>query len=290
MQNTSCFGKPGKLRFAWGRGPVAAVLALAALTAGWAAPAGQPGDPPPKAPDLPYILLANTDKLPRVTVSWPTEDGPAISITGDRPYRSPLDREGMGRNISTYVALGGYRLERGAGNPKGAILRVGLYKIDIGKPFFDDIAHGSSITVTLAGVHMNQPVVPRPKTTVMHLKYTADDLTACGLGGQASSLFCTADPDDTLRGRITPDNGRLGSLDGGPDHGHVTLTTLEDGSVTMTAEIPYALLRHIKDPWLRSVPGTFLEPTHFHLEFEVLPTAVAAALDAPPPAEPPPLR
>jgi hypothetical protein len=61
----------------------------------------------------------------------------------------------------------------------------------------------------------------------------------------------------------------------------------EDGTHRVRVRIPYALFRHIRDPWERDEPGTFLEPMHFHVEFEALPVEVAQARDAnplPPPA------
>ncbi len=234
---------------------------------------------PAPPPDAPAILLANTDILPRVTIEWPTKDGRAARFEGDRPYASPGGKQELGANVSCYVGLGGTRLERAAMHPKGAIIRVGLYKMDATKPFFEGLVDEDPVlTLRLTGVTMNQGVTPRPQTTLMHLRYTADDLVACGLGGASATLLLTADPTDTVRGKVTPDNGILGALDGSsPDKGRVTLTRHDDGSVDMEASIPYALLRHIKDPWRRTVPGTFLEPTHFHLEFEVIPDWVAAA-------------
>lgn len=241
-------------------------------------PANQPTAPPG---DRPPILLADTDVLPHVTVSWPTRDGKATLLEGDRAYQSPGQKQSMGGNMSSYVALGGSRLERGAGHPKGAIIRVGLYKEDGTRPLLENLADEPSITIRLTNVRMNQPVTPRPHTLVMHLKYTPDDLAACGLGGAAASLYLTADPDDNLRGKITADNGRLGVLDGSePGDAKATFREEPDGTLSMEATVPYGLLRHVKDPWQRAIPGTFLEPTHFHLEFEVVPDHIFEALEA----------
>lgn len=251
-------------------------LVVAATGAAWA----QEAPPVPTAPpDAPPLLLANTDVLPTVEVEWPTRDGKTRHHEGPRPYASPGAQQQLGDNVSSYVALGGTRLERGAMHPKGALVRVGLYKLDPGQRFFDELAtEDPVIVVRLRGVTMNQGVTPRPRTTLMHVRYTADDLVACGLGGAAATLILTADPADTVRGKVTADNGVLGALDGSaPDKGSVALTRHDDGTVDMEARIPYGLLRHIKDPWKRTAPGTFLEPTHFHLEFEVVPDWVAAA-------------
>ncbi len=254
------------------------VAATPALTQDAPSPPVIP-DPPPGAP---VMLLANTEVLPKVTVEWPTKDGGTEHLEAERPYSSPGGKQELGGNISCYVALGGTRLERGAMHPKGALIRVGLYKVDASREFFDGLVDEDPvITVRLTGVTMNQGVTPRPQTTLMHLRYTADDLVACGLGGASAALILTVDPSDTVRGKVTPDNGVLGALDGSsPEKGAVTFVRHDDGTVDMEARIPYGLLRHIKDPWKRTVPGTFLEPTHFHFEFEVIPDWVAASMGA----------
>ena len=258
------------------------------------APEAPPLPPTLQAPEgLPAILLAETERPPKVRVSWPTRSGKPAEFEGERRYGSSGDRQPLGANVSCYVAMGGTRLERGAGHPKGAVVQVGLGRIDSIRPFFADIAEDPVVSIRLTGVFMNQPVTPRPGSVVMRLRYQPDDLAACGLGGSASSLFLTASRTDTLRGRITPDTGRLGVLDGAePGHGSVKLTKEADGSVTLDAQVPYALLRHIKDPWLRTQPGTFLEPAYFHIEFEVIPDWVVEAEKAAaavPNADPPPI-
>jgi hypothetical protein len=179
--------------------------------------------------------------------------------------------------------MGGTRLERGAGHPKGAVVQVGLGRTDSIRPFFADIREDPVVTIRLSGVFMNQPVTPRPESVVLRLRYLPDDLAACGLGGSASSLFLTASRTDTLKGRITADNARLGVLDGSQTgHARIRLTKEADGSVSMEAQVPYALLRHFKDPWLRTQPGTFLEPAYFHIEFELIPDWVIDAEKAQP--------
>lgn len=248
-------------------------------------PAETPLEPPP---GLPVLLLADTEKLPKIVVSWPTQDGRRTTVEGQRPYRSQGDRLPLGANVSCYVAMGGTRSERGAGHPKGQVVQVGLGRIDSIRPFFADITQDPVISIRLTGVFMNQPVTPRPESVVLRLRYLPDDLAACGLGGSASSLFLTSSRTDTLKGRITADNGRLGVLDGAsPGHATIRLSKEPDGSVSMDAQIPYALLRHIKDPWLRTQPGTFLEPSYFHIEFEVIPDWVVRAGPTQPPAPPP---
>lgn len=226
-------------------------------------------------------MLVDTEKTPHVVISWPTRDGGIISLEADRQYQSPSEKTYLGRNLDCFVALGGTRLDRGVGHPAGAIVRVGFYKADTAKLFFESLADDASISVTLTNVHFNQPATPRRQTALQHLKYMTEDIIACGLGPQALDQFNTFSSTDTLRGRITSENGRLGALGGKSDHaGSVAVRREDDGSITMTASIPYPLLRHTRDPWLRTTPGGFFEPQHFHIEFEVLPDGVAAAEDA----------
>lgn len=223
------------------------------------------------APDRPALLLVDTSTLTHVQFAWTTEDGEQVTLDGQRKFLGPSDASHIGENIDCYVALGGSRLEKGAGHPKGAIVRVGLYKRDQNKPLFRDIAPGSAFTIRLDNVRFNQPVLPNPGTGLQHLKYYIDDLKSCGLGYADMNQYNTESPTDLLNGRVNPGvDTRLGSLEG-------TITTwrAQDGTIAMEATIPYAMLRHMRDPWELTTPGTFFEPQHFHLEFEVLPEPVA---------------
>lgn len=240
---------------------VAACLGALVAAGGWAA--------------LEPMFLVDDQKLPHVVISWPTTSGEPVRLEADRPYRSPNERTYLDKNIECFVALGGTRLDRGIGHPRGAILRVGFYKKDRTKPMFDDMAAGGEIEVTLSNVHFTGEPAVRHETAIQHIKFMPDDLAACGLGGEAIDLFNTVSPTDDLYGKITPGNGRLGGLDGAEGHGSIETTVEADGSVTLRAKLPYAHLRHIKDPWRRAAPGTFTEPTHFHVEIEVLPKQVA---------------
>lgn len=219
----------------------------------------------------PKSLMADTGRTPRVTVSWPTQDGQTVKLEGERDYRSAADASALGKNVTCYVALGGTRLDKGFGDPHGAILRVGLYKKDAKELFFEGIAEGGEVVITLDHVWMNQPVEARPATGLMHERYMLGDLTACGLDGNARNLIVTADPEDPIKARVQLESARFGGLDGvGPEHGRVEAKVEKDGSVTMTVRFPYPLLRHVKDPYLRTKPGAFFEPQHFHVEMEVV--------------------
>lgn len=232
-------------------------------------------------------LLADTAKPPTAEVSWTKRDGTVVAFKGERLYKSPAGKSYLGANVDCYVALGGTRLDKGQGSPGGAIVRVGLYKRDLTKPFFDNIAPGSSVTLAVRGIRMNQPAKPNPKTALMHLRYGMTDLKNCGLDATARNLFNLADPNDPLIEFVQADSVRPDGLDGkNPDHGTVNAVALDDGSVTFSITFPYALLRHLRDPYQRSDPGTFFEPEHFHAEIELMPRAAAAPRSQPAPPAP----
>jgi hypothetical protein len=242
------------------------------------------------------MFVVDDAKLPHVELSWPTrvngEPG-SITLECDRPYRSPNEREFLDKNLECFVALGGTRLDRGAGHPAGAILRVGFYKKDRSKAMFENLADNAVIFVRVTNVHFSAFPAPIHESALQHIKFLPDDLADCGLGGESVDQFNTVSPTDDLYGKILPSNGRLGGLDASLDEagkdgkGSIQTTIEPDGSVTFTAKFPYGLLRHVKDPWKRSLPGTFTEPQHFHIEIEVLPKEVADAEARDPSLKPP---
>jgi hypothetical protein len=233
----------------------------------------QPQERPKPSGD---ILLADTTRTPHISVSWPNRDGKVATISGDRPYRSQGDKSPLGPNLEAYVALGGTRLERGLAHPDGAIVRMGLYKTDPARLFFENIAENAEITVTLSNLAMSRPAAADPKTGLIHLRYMLSDLAACGIDSTGRNLLATADPEDPLKATTTPESVRLGALDGvdrpGERHGSVTAIVQQDGTSTVVFRIPYTLLRHIRDPYQRTNPGGFFEPQHFHVEIEFLPS------------------
>lgn len=222
------------------------------------------------------LFLADTSSVPHAAITWPTRAGDPVRLEADRAYASPDTREVLGRNLECFVALGGTRLDKGAGHPDGVVLRIGFYKRDAAKPLFDDLAPDATITVELSNVKFSRRGTPRPESVLQHLKYSPEGLASCGLGGEVIDCYNTASRTDTLGGKVPAEIARLGILDGtDAAGGRVAFATDDDGRITMTAKIPYALLRHVKDPWLRTEPGTFLEPVHFHVEVEVLPQDAA---------------
>lgn len=236
--------------------------------------ARQPADPP-------SVLLADTTHRPLVTVRWPSEGGERRHEAACE-YTAPKIVTPLGDNLAAFVALGGLRVERGANHPKGAVLRIGLAKTDLSKPLFDGLADGASVSLVATGIVMNQPVTPWPATLTMQMEYSTEELVACGLGDAADTLLYTRSRADDLAGAVTSENGRLGALDGSaPDRAKARLASAPDGSVTLEVTFPYAMLRHLRDPWLRTRPGTFVEPVQVVFEFEVLPQAVAGAIKDP---------
>jgi hypothetical protein len=224
------------------------------------------------------LFLVDDARTPHVKVFWPTRGDDTIVLEQDRPYRGVNDRVPLGRNLECFVAVGGLRTARGAGHPNGFVIRLGFVKADLGKPFFDELADDAEVTFELSNIAFTAPAMPLPKTTIQEIGYGRDP-NLCGVPGQPDAQYNTTDAADDLRGKITAENGRLGILDGSaPGHGQVTVTTRPDGAIAMSAHIPYALFRHVKDPWQNTKPGGFNEPNHFHIEFEVVP--------APPPVPP----
>ncbi|MBX3376470.1 MAG: hypothetical protein KF678_05645 [Phycisphaeraceae bacterium] len=228
------------------------------------------------------ILLAEDLKIPRVTIAWPVRDGGVATFSGERRYQSSAQKRELAPNIDVYVGLGGTRLDRGKADRRGAVVQVGLYKQDPGKPFFRDIKEGAAITIRLDRVVMNRPAAPVPRTSLVHMRYMLEDLQTCGLGGEARNLILTADKQDPVLQTYNELSARPGSLDGSsPDAGRVETRVEQDGAISLSLTLPYALLRHTQDPYQRTTPGGFFEPNHFHFEIELMPAGPAA----PPPEQ-----
>lgn len=226
----------------------------------------------------PVLLLVIEDQHPTITVSW-TARGQRKQYTETVPYSAPIGGVVLGTsNVQAYAALGGSRLDTGAGHPKGAQIRLGITKNDSSRAFFAGIDPGTDIDLTIRGVRFNQPVKYHQGTAIMHLKYALGDLKACALPGTARNQYLLSDPNDTLGGRVEAGvNATPGALDGGPGHGEVSIEVAKDDPalVTMHVRVPYALLRHLQDPWKSTLPGTFFEPIHLHAEAEMIPIDAA---------------
>jgi len=255
----------------------AAIIASSALAS--------PDAPPQETatPALRGLLLVDSEIHPTVSITWTGTQGTVYAHTGQRQYRADADRTPLGGNISCYAAIGGSRLAKAAGHPDGAIVRVGFYKINNAKPFFDGVSADTQITATLKGIRFNQPVKTNAESIIQHIKYDRGEMLACGLPGDAREQFNLVSPTDTINDRVKPGiDTRQGVLDGSSDSmGNGIARVEQDGSVTMSLTFRYPVLRNLRDPWKSDLPGTFLEPYHFHIEFEVLPVG-APPLDRTP--------
>lgn len=305
--------------------PAAEPPAAAASPSG-AATAPSPASPqtpsvPPTVPQAPGpVLFVDETAVPKVTLTWPTEQGAVATYTRDLSFASSAGRSPIAPNLEAFVTIGGKRLDTGQGDPRGAILRVGFYKADPRELLFENIADNAVVTITLTGVRFNQQPYPEPETVLLHAQWTdPGGVFGCTPTLAELDLYLTSSTSDDLAGRITSANGRLGALPpirhvrsaadaqpkpsepspaaAAPATGSARGTLLgasaarleSDGSVTLEAAIPYPLLKHVEDPWLRTGPGEFLEPFHFHLEVEILPHW-AAGTPSPEPRRPAPLR
>jgi hypothetical protein len=212
----------------------------------------------------PSILLADTLVIPEVRVGW-VVDGEQQWHDGPREYGPPVGGEKIATNLKCYVALGGTRIETGAGHPKGIVIRLGLTKIENAKPLFADIDPGTDITMIISGIRLNQPIKSHEGTGLMHMKYSLGDLEACSLPGTARNQYLMADPDDTLGGRVSQGvNATPGGLDGNAGHGEIKVVVDEN------ARDVQMMVRHLQDPWESVLPGTFFEPIHLHAEAELI--------------------
>jgi hypothetical protein len=223
--------------------------------------------------ESPALLLVDDAAVPTSRIRWETGGG-WVAHEGARPYAHDAERALLGDNVSCYVAVGGVRLSKVAGHPLGAIVRTGFYKVDAGLPFFAGLGPGGEVEVELRGVRFNQAVDVYAASIVQHVKYDPAALESCNMPPDAREMFNMQSDTDALNERTRPGvDARLGAL--GPSGvGRADVRVEEDGSVTLTCRFPYGLLRNLRDPWESELPGTFLEPVHFHVEFEALPAGV----------------
>lgn len=229
---------------------------------------------PARADSRPSLLLVEDQQHPRVSIMW-VSGGEDQRFTMTMPYTAPVGGERLGEsNALAYATLGGTRIETGAGHPKGAVVRVGLTKDVNTKAFFKGIDPFTDVVIEMEGVRFNQPVKYHQGTALMHLKYALADLQACALPGTARNQYLLSDPNDTLGGRVRAGvNATPGALDGSEDNGSVEVIVQPDDPtlVDFRIRVPYGLFRHLQDPWVSELPGTFFEPIHLHAEAELIP-------------------
>lgn len=223
----------------------------------------------------PFVLLDESTQ-PRVVIAW--EDGASErhELALRLPYGSDAQRTAIAPNLDAFVAAGGTRLSKGAGHPRGAVVRVGFYARDNNRPLFEGVTPDTIIEVRLEGVRFNQPVHALASSVIQHLKYDPAALESCGMPPDAREQFNIASPVDTLNDRVRPGiDARLGAFgDHGASLGDVRIEREADDTLTLVTRFAYPALRSLRDPWRQAIPGTFLEPVHFHLEFEALPMGV----------------
>lgn len=220
------------------------------------APANDP--PAPIAPDraLPNFLTIDPTEPAHIRVEWTTAAGKRIRHEADRLFLSPTDHTPMGGNLSAFIALGGKRLDKGAGHPLGAIVRIGFYKVDKDAPFFDDIDPTSPVTITCSNIRFDRPVDIHHDSGIHHSMYDHMKVMAYGMSMKAMDTHNLVSATDTLNDRVVfGQDARPGALaPRSPHGGGISVNEQPDGSYTLVATLPYPLFRHIRDD------GTLPEP------------------------------
>lgn len=258
-------------RFLFGlaAGPIAApLLAILALLSSGCASSGpvssaRASDPPPAATPseradrtLPNYLTIDPTEPVHIRVEWTTASGERVGHKSDRLFLSPGDHTPIGGNLSAFASLGGKRLEKGAGHPLGAIVRVGFYKVDNDRPLFEDIDPTSPVTITCSNIRFDRPVDIHHDSGIHHSMYDHMKIMAYGMSMKAMDTHNLVSTTDTLNERVVfGKDARPGALaPGSPLGGGFTIAEQPDGSYTLAATLPYPLFRHIKDD------GTLPEP------------------------------
>jgi hypothetical protein len=229
----------------------------------------------------PTLLLIDDSVSPVVAVRW-RRGGTSVEHTAARAFGAPTpDMRLEGTNIAVFAALGGTRLELGGGHPAGAILRVGLGKVDPARAFFGGIDPGTDVEISIRGARFNQPVRAEAATALVRLQYSLEDIEACALPPDAAVCFLTGTTGDTLGGLLSPGiNLRAGELDADAGRGSAEAWIEADGTVSFRVVVPYGVLRHLQDPWASELPGTFFEPLLLQAEVEVLPVGARSRTPA----------
>jgi len=215
-------------------------------------------------------LLIKDGSQVRIELSYKTAKG-VVEATAFRPYAGP-EGEPMVGNLKAFAAVGSKRTEAEASHPDGADIRFGFYKIDEAQPLFPDILRNSDIVMKLSGVKCEEDALAWPKTTLIHVMWSDKVVEEqCLTAGK--ELFLTLDPSEKLPRLMTEKNSRMGVL-----AQKVVFERESDGSTSVTVRLPYALLKHLSDRYPGTGPGQFVEPRHFHVEFEMLRADVAKQL------------
>jgi hypothetical protein len=236
----------------------------------------------------PAMLLADTAAEPTLELAWQTNSG-WERCTATLGYTSAAVREPFCGNLDAFLTLGGTRLDKGAGDPTGLIVRVGFYKLDSDELLLPSIAAGGWVALRLDGLRFNQPVRVRTPSVLAHLKYGATALESCNAPRELADVYLSASERDKLAGKLVDDRALrpayLRVSDDRPRRptepgralpperltGRAHTRVAADGSVSLEVLFPYAAFRHVLGVYQDPAPGGFAEPDHFHVEVEVLP-------------------
>lgn len=255
--------------------PAAKPVAPAPVDGSRGSPSGEIGS---AASDEPVSasppLLVDATVHPTVRISWPTRQGGTTTLSAPRAYLSAEERTPLGKNLESFAAVGGTRVDLAAADPRGHVVRAGFYKADKTKLLFEDMAPGGAVTIEMEGIRMTGAAECITESGVFHAKWDNPlGVLGCLPAPDQLNLYHTASVSDDLNGRINEKNGRLGVL-GVSGSSPITSQVRGDGTLSIRAVIPYELFKHVTDPWMRSNPGDFSEPFHFHVEFQVMPRGV----------------
>lgn len=236
----------------------------------------------------PVMLLVESQPQPEIELRWQTPSG-WMSEVAQLPYTSPHVRTTLDSGVEAFVALGGTRLDKGAGDPKGVIVRIGFYRSPEAEVFLPGIQAGGWVEVELAGVRFNQQVSSSTRSIVQHIKFSDEALEACGAPAEMRDVYATANPNDDLGGDLLFEPGaRMGFFAGeltprlwgswepriAPAEtlgGFASVVLKDNITGTLRVAFPYSALRHVVAQGEPPIPGQFSEPDHFHFEFEAVP-------------------
>lgn len=223
-----------------------------------------------------------------VTVSYPT-DADTATFSGARDYRgvyfpdaTPL---GSAPNIKVFSAVNVYgrRVNVSIQYPNvladnESVVAHSFLKIDNYADYFPGIPADGVVTIHVAGIHFNEPVVLDESTFLFHTFWDTNQSdrlhhyydhphnlhTLTGSFRNTKEFYLAHEfVDDPAPHHV------LGDL--AP---YVTITGQGTDTLDILAEIPYSMFKHLHEegqtvPAGLPAPHGFLEPYHFHLEYVV---------------------
>lgn len=217
------------------------------------------------------------------TVSYTTDAG-LQTFSGSRAFNGSIPSDatilGAAPNIKTFNSVNtfGWRLMvPGAVYPGESVITNAFYKNNVNQDYFPGILEGSDLTLSVQGIHFDQPVSIDVNTMVLHTFWDADQVDQLPMPYQHVHGFRTAtDPFRDL-------DLFIGALPFPADHYVLdqfdpVITGNGTDTLGYTITIPYELLRHIHEdhhgqtvPPGLPAPHGFLEPYHFHVEYAITP-------------------